>query len=495
MKKKLVILGAAAMVAAVAVPALALENEFHGMYRMRGMMTNFQAAGLGAKAPLYPALVTPDSTNDYTLFEQRARLQYIAKASDDLKLVTHFEIDSTWGDAAFTNTRGEGAGLGGDTVNLETKNVYLDFNLPSTKVNMKVGLQGFSDAYKGVFLNDDAAGIVVKGSLDALTLTGGFFRLVDNAGVYGPTTTAAGVPIGSTTGSATSTSNTTGNSLGKNNLDLYLLDAKFAVNKDLSVGGSYYYVYNDLAQSGVQGMSMVGVNAAMKAGIVDVDGFFLYQTGNEIYNRATGADTLAAATFRPTRHLDAYAAQLAAKVNLGTAGNLRAAGLYASGNDQNASSNHTGAFQNVFDTNSSTYGTSTKQGNSTSAGQYYSADMKLLFRNVVNMDSDNAIVASLNNTDQGVQAAFLGYDAKINDKLTATANAGIAFVDKKNSLSTGTAQGNQLGTELNAQVNYALYPALTASLQGAYVFLGNYYDRPTKVANPYLAGVMLNYGF
>ena len=35
-------------------------------------------------------------TNNY--FEQRARLFYTAKASDDLKLVTGFEIDSVWGD-------------------------------------------------------------------------------------------------------------------------------------------------------------------------------------------------------------------------------------------------------------------------------------------------------------------------------------------------------------------------------------------------------------
>ena len=46
MKKKLVILSAAAMVAAAAVPALAFENEFHGMYRLRANVTNFQAAGL-----------------------------------------------------------------------------------------------------------------------------------------------------------------------------------------------------------------------------------------------------------------------------------------------------------------------------------------------------------------------------------------------------------------------------------------------------------------
>ena len=46
MKKKLLVLSAAAMVVAAAVPALAFENEFHGMYRLRGNVTNFQEAGL-----------------------------------------------------------------------------------------------------------------------------------------------------------------------------------------------------------------------------------------------------------------------------------------------------------------------------------------------------------------------------------------------------------------------------------------------------------------
>ena len=128
-KKTVAIATAVGALAAVSVPAFALENEFHGMYRLRGMMSNYTNSGGGA----LHAGTAADPAPTMTVFEQRARLQYIAKASDDLKLVTHFEIDSSWGDTAYNNGRGLGGGMAADTVNLETKNVFLDFNCPFAK--------------------------------------------------------------------------------------------------------------------------------------------------------------------------------------------------------------------------------------------------------------------------------------------------------------------------------------------------------------------------
>lgn len=59
-----------------------------------------------------------------TFLEQRARLLYSAKASDDLKLVTHFELDySKFGDESYSVNRGKGGALGGDEINLETKHL------------------------------------------------------------------------------------------------------------------------------------------------------------------------------------------------------------------------------------------------------------------------------------------------------------------------------------------------------------------------------------
>src|SRR6185369_3271508 len=98
----------------------------------------YEPQGLDAKAPTA------------TYFAQRARLQYTAKANDNLKLVTHFEIDSIWGDDSYHAARNKGGALGADQINIETKSVYLDFNCPLTGVNYKVGIQPFNDSYKGV---------------------------------------------------------------------------------------------------------------------------------------------------------------------------------------------------------------------------------------------------------------------------------------------------------------------------------------------------------
>lgn len=481
MKKKLVILSAAAMVAAAAVPALAFENEFHGMYRLRANMTNFQAAGLAgiegtqktaavaavpastyslgspAKAATYyqksESLLAKDNRT-FTVFEQRARLQYIAKANDDLKLVTHFEIDSSWGDAAYSNGRGVGAGLAGDTVNLETKNVYLDFNLPATPLNMKVGLQGFKDAYQGIFLYDDVAGAVATGKFGPVTATGAFFRTYD----------VSGAP------------------LGKKDVDVYVLDGKFALNKGTNLGASYYYAFNDTNESGVGeafSTHTLGLNAAANLGIVGLDAFVLYQTGDALYTSQPN---------KKAQDLSAWAAQIAAKANLGVA-TLRGAFLYASGDDgkDNTESN---AYQNVAASGAA----GNAPGSSVASGSYYSSQMLLLMRNIYNTDSDNALVASINNKDHGLMLGVLGADIKVNDKFSASVNVGTAYNAEKR----GTEKDDYIGTEVNLNLNYKLYPNLTATLQGAYVMLGDIYDGAAAGSDPedpYLTGLMLNYTF
>lgn len=164
MKKKVLAVSAAcALTAATAVPALALENEFHGMFRVFGTMSNFNDGGSGRLLPTDATTGRDPKTRSFV--EQRARLMYIAKANDDLKLVTHFEIDSRWGDNSYANGRNSGGAIGADTVNLETKNVYLDFNIPSTPMNFKVGIQPLVDSYKGVFFNTDVAAALATAKL------------------------------------------------------------------------------------------------------------------------------------------------------------------------------------------------------------------------------------------------------------------------------------------------------------------------------------------
>ncbi len=457
-KKTVAIAAAAGALAAVSVPAMAFENEFHGMYRLRAIMSNFENANAG--------VVLAKDAPTASVFEQRARLQYTAKASDDLKLVTHFEIDSSWGDTAYNNGRGFGGGQGADTVNIETKHVYLDWNCPLTGANVKAGIQPIVDAYKGIFINDDVAGIFASKKIGAVTATAGFSRLQDANRTTSAPTTAGGVAF------------ETANPTGKNTLDLYVLDGKFAVSKDLTVGGSYYLLRNNLTLSrgDTMDLHMVGANASAKLGIVTADAFLAYQGGSEL--AATGRD------------LAAYAAQVGVKANLDKAGVVRANVLYASGGK--SSDTKAKAWQNT--TSGDTL--------ATSSNTFYDSKMVLMMRNVVNMDTDKAIVQTINNGNRGVTLLTVGYDATISDKLGASANIGYAMASQKQVGATAALsdKSTALGTEINAQIDYKMFSNLTTSLTGAYVILGDgkkYANAAATVKNdnPYLTSVMFNYTF
>jgi hypothetical protein len=427
------------------------------MYRLRGMLTNFENADAG--------VVLKKDAPSTNVFEQRARLQYIAKANDDLKLVTHFEIDSSWGDTAYNNGRGMGGATGADTVNLETKNVYLDYNCPLTGANVKLGIQPLTDAYKGIFITDDVAGVFATKKFGGVTGTAGFSRLQDfNRTTSTPTTTYA-----TSTGVAFETANPT----GKNTLDLYLLDAKLAVSKDITVGGSYYLTRMNaagVARGATLDLHTIGVNAAANFGKLSADAFLAVQQGSEL--GGSGRDAAG------------YAAQAAVKANLDKLGTARANLLYASGGKSTDSDAKAWQSINSGDTLA------------TASNAYYDSKMVLLLRNIVNMDSDKALVQTINNGNRGVTLLTLGYDAKINDKLSATANVGFAQASQKQA----TDKSASLGTEINAQLDYKMFANLTTSLTGAYVLLGDgkkysTSTSTTKNDNPYLASVMFNYVF
>lgn len=444
-KKTVAIAAAAGALAAISVPAMALENEFHGLYRLRGILSNYENA-------TSPGGTTSATSHSMSEFEQRARIQYIAKVSSDLKLVTHFEMDSTWGDNSGGNGgRGIGGAAGADSVNIETKNVYLDFNIPNTTVNAKVGIQGFTDAYKGVFFNDDLGGAFLNTKINGVTTTAGYARLFD-----GTTWTGAGA--------LNASNNTTGRFVG----DLYVLDAKFGASKDLTVGASYY-LFNNSLNYHTQDLHTLGLNVAAKAGIVDVDAFVLAQSGKTGATKATEKDQTG------------YAAQVGAKAAVG-AGALNAAVLYATG-DSGTNATKNKAFQ------------TTPAGGPGSSSTFYASNMLMLMRSVYAMDTDKAMIMSTNNANQGVMFAGLGYTQPLNDKLAASVNLGYAAVAKRNT--TTASSSKNIGTELNAALDYKLFSNLTTSLKGAYVMVGDY-NKPsatTDADNLYMTEVMFNFTF
>ena len=478
MKKKLIVAGAAAaLTAAAAVPAFALENEFHGMYKLKAFLSNADDGGPGQID------LSKSSRTAANYFEQRARIFYTAKANDSLKLVTGFEIDSVWGDRAQggykattisgttvntisdgTATRNSGAALEADAVNLETKWVYLDFMVPSTPVNMKVGIQAYKDALKGIWMDCDAAGVYATAKYGAATSNIGYFRGYEGikGGVSSPR--------------------------GTDNLDIAVLEGKYALNKDLSLGGAYYLL-SDYRTSLPLTYHTFGVTADAKVGPAAISGFAAYQTG---YNRnASSASTLPTYTLGSNGgRISAWAANVAAKVQAGP-GTARAAFLITSGDKEADGVDHSwqSLVQSVNGPN---------QG--LTLGTYTESGMILLNRNPATggTSSDRTIVNTMGNNGRGVTLLTAGYDATITPKTFATANVGVALTTENK---IGDQNGSHYqGTEVNTEVGYKLYDNLTASVQAAYVFLGSYYDntadnKTKDPVNPYSARINLTYAF
>jgi hypothetical protein len=122
---------------AATTASAAVENQFGGYWRTRFTFEdNFDGQDSGSR----------------TYVDQRTRLYYTAKFSDDFKFVNKFEFNSAWGDLNGGDLGADGKG------NWRIKNSYADFNMGP--VNAKVGIQGGAIA-RGFILDDDFSGVVL----------------------------------------------------------------------------------------------------------------------------------------------------------------------------------------------------------------------------------------------------------------------------------------------------------------------------------------------
>ena len=175
MKRLLFCLVVLIAVLALVMPASATEVKISGIYN--------------AKAYARDNFDGYDDNDDSTQFvTQRMRMYFNMIASENLKLVYKNEIDMEWGDQGSTATRNSGGGAGGDAVNLETKNVYLEFMVPDAPVKATLGLQGVA-LHKGWFVDDDLAGARFDMNFDPVSITAYWMGL---AGLEADDQTASG---------------------------------------------------------------------------------------------------------------------------------------------------------------------------------------------------------------------------------------------------------------------------------------------------------------
>ena len=258
-KQMLTIAAAGALTAVTALPAMAFENEFHGLFNFYGSYSNMSATGSNTGSPATIAsgatssFLASDSKADNYL-EQRVRLQYIAKASSDLKLVTHFEINNRYGKAgATTNANGDvlcGNDIDTDGINIQTKHAYLDVNVVKD-VNVKVGLQAYKDSIGGILVDADLPAVVATTKLGNVNAVVGFSRYSDSATL-----------------------------LGDQSGNFTFADFSYPVNKDTKIGASYYYQSDETGTTVTKKtINTFALNGSTKVAGVSVQGFVAGQDG------------------------------------------------------------------------------------------------------------------------------------------------------------------------------------------------------------------------
>ena len=452
-KQMLTIAAAGALTAVTALPALAFENEFHGSFTFNTIFSNYNNGNSGNFVPTKEKI----KMNNYT--EQRLRLQYIAKASDDLKLVTQFEVDNQYGKSTSVPTgsnKTNGVGIDADVVNIEVKHAYLDFNI-GKNFNVKTGIMPYKDTLKGVFLDADVAAVYTTTKLgNAYTMGLGFTRLKDN--YYNVSSTGAA---------------TTLPRVGDLNMDLFLMDNTFAFSKDTKAALSYYFLADYSTVNVDTKVHTFGLSGETKLGPVALSGFAAAQTG---FSHA--------AAKRTSYH--GWAANVAAKANVGP-GAARTGFLFVSGDKGDANHNHGWVNSGVQ--------------------SYNESGLIILTRNTVNSPSNTDQYIRRVITNQAV--AYLGYDAKLTDKFNLDGGVGFSWapasfgapVDKK----TGRANASDfMGTEIGLTAGYQLYKNLKLMAQGAYMINGGYYKNsategtaaaPKDPENPYTMRLQARYSF
>jgi hypothetical protein len=443
MRKGLVVLLAAVVVVMFAVPAMA-GTDISGFYRSKGYISNFKDSSGG------PTIQKDAPSAAYV--EQRLRVKF-AFGEENVKAVWFSEVDFNWGDQAGSSLsigtagagRNTGGALGGDRINLETKNIYLWFKLPNTSLDFTVGLQNQTDAYAGlIYGGADMAGIFVNGKAEPVSYLLGWAKLYEN------------------------------NVQKADDLTLYVASVKFVPVKDAKLGLNLYFLQDDTGKvSNVNQLPsdpgaalnktrvyIPGVDAAFKAGPATLSGFLIYETGKRESITSPAA---------PDLDIKGFAVDLRADMKLGP-GNLFLEGLYVSGGD--GSGTDYKSILTLSDVNASPGGNS----------YFARTDMSILLPNADDINTNQSLVGcaggassqSPGNGGRGITHLAAGYTQKFSDKLTGKVGIGWLQATKK-LLSDASFKNKDMGTEVNAYVNYNIMKGLDFGVYGAYAMIGDFF--------------------
>ncbi len=156
-----------------AAEVFAIAVDARGRIRVKYGVSNFPVGNNFGVVQTDLAGPTDESDSVWTV-RQRMRNQFIFTLNEHLKGVWHQEIGYLeWGQntptegAGFSRVgRGSGGGFGADGVNVETKELYMQFDVPFTDLRTKMGIFGVDHRIgNSAFFGTDMGAVRVEGPL------------------------------------------------------------------------------------------------------------------------------------------------------------------------------------------------------------------------------------------------------------------------------------------------------------------------------------------
>lgn len=473
------------------------EFQFLAFYFTQGVNSNFFATNDFLKGQVVGRLYGRNTTNSSDTvttfyFEQRFLPFFIYQPhlfNSKVILRASFEIDWTWGDAAYGTGGNFGSAVSADQVNLQTQNVELEF-LPGKRWTINLGLQRMYDTpynpyrtyfdkmtttgYRLAYWGTDAVGISVRKDWDFARLKTGFYQLYEN------------------------------NVQDKDDVITYEANYSRYVSPKWNIGISGNYVYDRASGEGGPSILGQGLNSTLaeyngafrftglgkyQADIFWLGSYFHYNedimldrwnvSGFANFNLGNvREETKTAGEYEESARIRGLGANLRVAYRHGqTANDIISADIIYSTGDENGIADE--IYNGVITGN--TWGAP--------AAIFLSSGAYILFPhgNVVNRF--NAAVNDLANMGYGLKGGTVNLSKdfiphRLNGKV------GMAIAESGYAPEGGS---KHMGTELNGKIAYTFGPFMSLELHGAYLWLGDFYNSQdvriaeitSKPANPW----------
>ncbi len=491
MRKGLIVLLAAVLAVAFAMPAMAdlipTNLKVSGFYRSKAYLSNFHD---GYSKPSLRTDTLGDEAQTNAFVEQRFRVRF-AFGTENVQAIWYLESDNLWGDAAGSSkqltsdttgmgaNRNTGGALGADRVQTETKNIYVWFKVPDTSVAVSVGLQNQSDAYAGLIYGAaDMAGVFVTGKVEPASYKLGWAKLYEN------------------------------DTKRTDDMTLYVAQVNLSPAKEVKVGLNFYFLQDDTGKHNTWAYSgsatgnelptnpgantfkskiyMPGVNATFKAGPATISGFAMYQFGKKAESMVDNVSDI---------DINAYLADLRVDLNAGP-GKAFVEGLYLSGGDDPG---------NKY---KAPVTLATREASPGGNSSFSRTRMTILLPSNDTINVSQCLIgcsggesgSDPGNGGRGIWLVAAGYQQSVTAKVKAQANVGYLSATKKTKADDAAGmKGKDMGTEVNARIDYNIAKGLDVGVVGAYALIGDFYNSnapdSNEIKDAWTTYARINYSF